>query len=49
MAEALAYFHKVLMRPQQDAQRIVVQKTRFFGKVRAALEQANTSSNGSKR
>lgn len=31
MAEALAYFHKVLMRPQQDAQRIVVQKTRFFG------------------
>lgn len=31
MAGALAYFHKVLMRPQQDAQRIVVQKTRFFG------------------
>lgn len=31
MAEALAYFHGVLMRPQQDAQRIVIQKTRFFG------------------
>jgi alkanesulfonate monooxygenase SsuD/methylene tetrahydromethanopterin reductase-like flavin-dependent oxidoreductase (luciferase family) len=31
MAKALAYFHGVLMRPQQDAQRIVVQKTRFFG------------------
>lgn len=31
MAKGLAYFHRVLMRPQQDAQRIVVQKTRFFG------------------
>lgn len=31
MAQAVAYFHSVLMRPQQDAQRIVIQKTRFFG------------------
>lgn len=31
MAKALQYFHGVLMRPQQDAQRIVIQKTRFFG------------------
>lgn len=31
MSKALAYFHRVLMRPQQDAQRIVIQKTRFFG------------------
>ena len=30
MREALKYFHGVLMRPQQDAQRIVLQKTRFF-------------------
>jgi alkanesulfonate monooxygenase SsuD/methylene tetrahydromethanopterin reductase-like flavin-dependent oxidoreductase (luciferase family) len=30
MREALKYFHKVLMRPQQDAQAIVVQGTRFF-------------------
>jgi len=30
MTEALKYFHRILMRPQQDAQRIVLQKTRFF-------------------
>ncbi|HUZ66190.1 MAG TPA: LLM class flavin-dependent oxidoreductase [Beijerinckiaceae bacterium] len=30
MSEALKYFHGILMRPQQDAQRIVLQKTRFF-------------------
>ena len=30
MREALKYFHGKLMRPQQDAQRIVLQKTRFF-------------------
>jgi len=30
MAKALAYFHGGLRRPQQDAQRIVIQKTRFF-------------------
>jgi alkanesulfonate monooxygenase SsuD/methylene tetrahydromethanopterin reductase-like flavin-dependent oxidoreductase (luciferase family) len=31
MAPALKYFHGILMRPQLDAQRIVLQKTRFFG------------------
>ena len=31
LGEAAAYFHRVLMRPQQDAQRIILQKTRFFG------------------
>ena len=30
MREALPYFHDKLMRPQQDAQRIVLQKSRFF-------------------
>ena len=30
MAPALKYFHGVLMRPQLDAQRIVLQKSRFF-------------------
>ena len=32
MREALAYFHQVLMRPQQDAQALVVQGSRFFEK-----------------
>ena len=32
MRGALAYFHKVLMRPQQEAQALVVQGTRFFEK-----------------
>jgi alkanesulfonate monooxygenase SsuD/methylene tetrahydromethanopterin reductase-like flavin-dependent oxidoreductase (luciferase family) len=31
MRPALQYFHGVLMRPQLDAQRIVLQKTRYFG------------------
>jgi alkanesulfonate monooxygenase SsuD/methylene tetrahydromethanopterin reductase-like flavin-dependent oxidoreductase (luciferase family) len=31
MAPALKYFHGILMRPQLDAQRIVLQKTRYFG------------------
>ena len=31
MQPALAYFHGILMRPQADAQRIVLHKTRFFG------------------
>jgi alkanesulfonate monooxygenase SsuD/methylene tetrahydromethanopterin reductase-like flavin-dependent oxidoreductase (luciferase family) len=30
MAPALKYFHGILMRPQLDAQRIVLQKSRFF-------------------
>ena len=30
MREGNKYFHRVLMRPQQDAQRIVLQKSRFF-------------------
>ena len=30
LREALKYFHGKLMRPQQDAQRIVLQKSRFF-------------------
>ena len=30
LREALPYFHERLMRPQQDAQRIVLQKSRFF-------------------
>ena len=30
MRAGLEYFHSKLMRPQQDAQRIVLQKTRFF-------------------
>jgi len=31
MEPALQYFHGLLMRPQLDAQRIVLQKSRFFG------------------
>jgi len=31
MEPAVKYFHGILMRPQLDAQRIVLQKTRFFG------------------
>jgi alkanesulfonate monooxygenase SsuD/methylene tetrahydromethanopterin reductase-like flavin-dependent oxidoreductase (luciferase family) len=31
MTPALKYFHGILMRPQLDAQRIVLQKTRYFG------------------
>jgi len=31
MRPALQYFHGILMRPQLDAQRIVLQKTRYFG------------------
>ena len=31
MRPALQYFHSILMRPQLDAQRIVLQKTRYFG------------------
>jgi alkanesulfonate monooxygenase SsuD/methylene tetrahydromethanopterin reductase-like flavin-dependent oxidoreductase (luciferase family) len=30
MSSALRYFHSILMRPQQDAQALVVQGTRFF-------------------
>src|SRR5690606_7939405 len=30
MQPALKYFHGILMRPQQEAQRIVLQKMRFF-------------------
>ena len=43
LGEGQRYFHRVLMQPIRDAQRLVIQKSRFFGESTARTARASST------